>query len=738
MKCAAEDTTCTVCASQAAFSLALGFKTCFFIPRDDHLIDQYLIQSGRSSVELEKGATHIHENANVPRRISRAINDYRAVLYSAVVDIYKTDGVLNLAKAHLRQEAQMRGSVLGEDHILTREAKLQLSSILHDMGHLSEATRFCKQVQESYIVLGIDDTLILRQLAILYANQGRWTQAEALLTTTITRTDHDFDTVRDQIDQNIAINEGLKQKYEGKAEADTVAEMGKVYKKMRLECGERNILLLQVWMEMGSIYHGQGKFGLAVDTMRKVVEGFQEQLGLDHLTTISAMESLAGSLVMQGALLEALETSVLVVARMGRLVGENHRLLLQSELLVAKIQSYMGFSEKPLMILKSVIERQTKALGISLREILVSEEALARHHMDRQEYDSALSVQEGVVQKSETGLGSRHPFTIQSQKLLGQILENMGNIDRAIGLLLDAAESSHELLGESHPDTVSARVALCSALRVKGELQQAEDICVKALETLEHMYGKDHPVTLAALARLAAIRSDQDKQDEASELLRRAIAISDNTTGKDSHETVHLLSMLAETATDAKELQELRTRISGAEKRFESIKKATVADGNQRAISLVSQKRWKEALDILTEVLPLSKESFGQKDEMTLNILGNVAVCHVGLGYLGSAKDTTEDVLRSLRENMPENSPAVLNQRANLASVLMRMGRLEEARSLNESLLVTMREQYGGNHPDTLRIVNNLAATNSRQDSTQSEAYASFYQITQALEEMDC
>jgi tetratricopeptide (TPR) repeat protein len=251
------------------------------------------------------------------------------------------------------------------------------------------------------------------------------------------------------------------------------------------------------------------------------------------------------------------------------------------------------------------------------------------------------------------------------------------------------------------------------------------------------MYGKNHPVTLAALASLAAIRSDQDKQDEASELLRRAIAISDNTTGQDSHETVHLLSMLAKTATDVKELQELRTRISGSERRrLESAKKATVTDGNQRAISLVSQKRWKEALDILTEVLPLSKEIFGQKEEMTMNILGNVAVCHIGLGGLSSAKETIEDVLRTLRENMPEDSPAVLNQRANLASVLMRMGRLEEARSLNESLLTTMRIKYGETHPDTLRIMNNLAATNSRQDSTQSEAHALLYRLTQAMEEL--
>jgi tetratricopeptide (TPR) repeat protein len=408
------------------------------------------------------------------------------------------------------------------------------------------------------------------------------------LTTVITTIGHAFDKLKDQVNQRIAINEGLKQKYEGKAEAETIAEMGDVLKNMRQECGERNILLLQMRMEMGSIYHGQGKFGLAVDTMRKVVEGSREQLGPDHLTTISAMESLAGSLVMQGALLEGLETSVLVVARMGRLVGENHRLLLQSELLVAKIQSYLGFSEKPLMIFKSVIERQTKSLSISHLDTLVSEKALARHHMDQQEYDSALSVQEGVVQKSETSLGAQHPFTIQSRKFLGQILENMGKIDRAIELLSAAIEGSHEILGESHPDTVSARVALCSALRVKGELQEAENMCAKSLETLEHMYGRNHPVTLAALARLAAIRSDQDKQDEASELLRRAITISDNTTGHDSHETVHLLSMLAKTTIDVKELQELRTRISGSERRrLESAKKATVADGNQRAISLV-------------------------------------------------------------------------------------------------------------------------------------------------------
>jgi tetratricopeptide (TPR) repeat protein len=737
LKCAAKDTTCKDCASQAAFSLAVGLKTFFFIPHDEHLVDQYLMQSGHSSVELEERTRQIRENANPPTRTSRALTYYQDVWYKAVVDIYRTDGVLTLAEAHLRQEAQARGVVLGGGHILTREAKLQLSSILQDLGHLSEAARFLEQVQKSYTMLEIDNTMILRQLANLYADQGRWTQSEALLATVIARIEHDLEKLKGQVDQQIAMNEGLKQKYERKAEAKNIAEMEETLKKLRQECGERNILLLQVRMEMGSIYHEQGRFGLAVDTMRKVIEGFQEQLGPDHLTTISAMKSFARSLVMQGALLEALGTSVLVVARIGRLVGENHQLLLQSELLVAKTQSYLGYSEKPLIIFKSVIERQTKVLGISHLDTLVSEEELAQHHMDQQEYDSALSVQEGVVQKSETSLGARHPFTIQSRKLLGQILENTEQLDRAIELLSVAVEDSHEILGELHPKTLSARVELCSVLRLKGKLQEAEDACAKSLETLEHMYGKNHPVTLDALARLAAIWSDQDKQDEASELLRRAIVISDNTTGQDSHKTVNLLSMLAKTVTDVKELQELRSRIAGSERRkLESTKKATVSDGNQRAISLVSQRRWKEALEILTEVLPLSKEIFGQKDEMTMNILGNVAVCNIGLGDLRPAKETIEDVLRTLRESLPENSPAVLNQKANLASVLMRMGRLEEARFLNESLLMTMKMKYGETHPDTLRIMNNLAATNSRQDSTQSEAHALLYQITQALEKM--
>ncbi|KUJ08139.1 TPR-like protein, partial [Mollisia scopiformis] len=604
------------------------------------------------------------------------------------------------------------------------------------MGHFHEATMALEQVQKSYLQLGIDDTVILRQLAIVYANQGRWAQAQALLTTVLNRTAYALDQVKDAVNQLLVINESLKRKYEGKLEAETIAKMERELQNMREECGERNILLLQVGMELGNIYHGQGKFSLAVDTMRKVAVGFQEQLGSDNLTTISAMQSLAGSLVMQGDLLEALETSVLVVARMGRLVGEYHRPFLQSELLVAKIQSYLGLSEKPLTIFKSVIERQTKALGSSHQDTLGSEGALARHYMDRQEHASALRIQEGVVQKSEISLG-RHPFTFRSKKVLGQLLVNTGEIDGGMEMLSVAVKGSHEILGESHPETVSTRVALCSVLRMKGRFQEAEAMCTKSLETLEHKYGKGHPVTLAALSRLAEIRSDQDKQDKASELLRRAITISDSATGKDSLETVYLLSMLAKTTTNAEELQELRIRLSNSEtRRIELSKKATVYDENQRAISLVSQRQWKEALDILNKLMPLSKTLFGPEDETTLTILGNVAVCHTGLGSLSWAKETIESILRTLEKNTANNSAAILNQKANLASVLMRMGKLEEARSLNESILTIMKTKYGETHPDTLRIINNLAAVNSKQDDTQQEAHALEYQLAQAMEKL--
>lgn len=719
LKSAAEDSTCADCAAIAAFSLALGWKVGFFISCDEETINQYLSKSGSLSAEFDSRVQLI-QRAEVPKRQTRLELDYLAVWDDNVIDSYRAEGLLASAKEHVAKEVEVRTRILGEDHVLSINAKLQLLSILEATCQWNDASRVIEEIQ------GVNENIsgLSRRLTTIRACQGRWEDAERLLTGML---DKATEIATEDIDALMQKNKALKEKYKGTYNEGKVDRMGLVIEAMGKDPGE-------LMAGLGDVFHQQAKYSLAVNLRQKVVKTLKEELGTGHLHTLCAMLSLANSLLEQGAWADAFETSKAALIAMKKLVDKSDPRLLKGELLFGRILSSTNEPQETIDFYKRIIERQTKALGTMHLDTLTSEQTLASFYVDQDMLGPALELQENVVERSKIAFGLQHPFTIRGQRALGTALERQGNTDRGIELISAAVEESRSLFGESHPESISARIALSRAFCAKGRLKEAKILGEEALKTVVDRYGKNHPISISALVGLAAVYSALELPEEASSLLKRATEIAAATTGPNSLEMISLLSKYAEVVSDREEAEQVRRRVLELRQR-QSIEANThtLSGENQLAMSIMQSGRWQEAEGILAKILKASHETLGPNHETTIAIGGNLAICHGEQGDWDLARDELELIVSTLSASVVEDSPLVLNQKINLASALMRTGKLEEAASLQEALLETTKRVNGDDHNETMRVINNLAAIYSRQ-GRRSEALGLILQEAQLTE----
>lgn len=99
----------------------------------------------------------------------------------------------------------------------------------------------------------------------------------------------------------------------------------------------------------------------------------------------------------------------------------------------------------------------------------------------------------------------------------------------------------------------------------------------------------------------------------------------------------------------------------------------------------------------------------GDRNEITLQVMGNMAVSLKGLGDYQAARSLQERVLEVRRETLGEDHHDTLITKANLAEALRALGDFAAARTLLEEVVRGFRETRGSADASTLAAVNNLA-----------------------------
>ena len=324
----------------------------------------------------------------------------------------------------------------------------------------------------------------LNRLAVLYRDQGRYTEAEQLFK------------------QILEITE----KVLGKDHLDTADSLN-------------NLAIL---------YHDQGRYAEAEQLLIQTKDIFKKELGRDHLNTIIALNNLAQLYIVQGNYHKAEPQLKQALEVFEETLGKDH---LHSAVVLNNLgglyQAQSRFIIAEPLYAQALAIREKK-LGAEHLDTVISQNNLAMLYRDQGRYAEAEPLLKRSLEIFEKTLGKDHPSTATVRGNLAQLLKAQERYTEAEPLLIQALEITEKVLGKDHPNTAVSLNNLAQLHILQGHYDEAELQLKRALEIYEKAFGKDHPDTAASLHNLAQLYQAQGRYAEAKTFIDRAIEISGN------------------------------------------------------------------------------------------------------------------------------------------------------------------------------------------------------------------
>ncbi|RDW65049.1 hypothetical protein BP6252_10700 [Coleophoma cylindrospora] len=353
----------------------------------------------------------------------------------------------------------------------------------------------------------------------------------------------------------------------------------------------------------------------------------QRDLGEDDPNTISAMNNLAITLIVQGQRAEAAKMFKEVLEKR-QILGEHHTDTISSMSNLANILRDQGQYTEAEKMEKEVLEKRRQILGEDHLNTISAMNNLAITLRVQGQLDEAAKMEKEVLEKRRRILGKNHPNTISSMSNLANILTDQGQHAEAAKMKKEVLEKRGHILGEDHPDTISAMSSLAITLRDQRQLNEAAKMFKKVLEKRKQILSEDHPDTISSMSNLANVLRDQRQLDEAAKMFKEVLEKMRRILGEDHPNTISSMSNLANTLGDQgqhaeaakmeKEVLEKRRRI------LREDHPDTISAMNNLAITLRHQGQLGESISLLDIAVRKMKQIHGDEHPHTKVAIRNL------------------------------------------------------------------------------------------------------------------
>lgn len=352
-----------------------------------------------------------------------ALEDWATLLYNGgryarLQGDYETAKQMSSRVSEARQKIRREE---GEDTRILENSSLT-ALILMDQGLYEEADKLFNQIADAFKRMEVEvetarsNSLIsMNNLASIYRVQGRWKEAEKLLTKVRYRR-AEVNEVGPSASATLA-NLASTYRAQGRyMEAEELQEM--VLESCKIELGEGHPQTLTNMSNLASIYRIRGELEKAEQLQAHAMNIRSMGFGMEHPDTLTSMNSLASIFRAQGRLLEAKELQ------------------------------------------EQVWDLRSKKLGGTHPNTLASMNNLALIYRDQGEFERARSLQSVVVDRCKAKFGANHPHTLTSMNNLALIWKSQGQHEDAMRLMKLCSEYRQKTLGQEHPYTVSSMAAV--------------------------------------------------------------------------------------------------------------------------------------------------------------------------------------------------------------------------------------------------------------------------------------
>jgi tetratricopeptide (TPR) repeat protein len=317
----------------------------------------------------------------------------------------------------IREEEQTEG-----EHTRLLQNSSLTALILMDQGLYDEAERLFTQVTDAFKIMegkaetARSDTLTsMNNLASVYRVQGRWKEAEKLLT---------------------------QVRYH-RAEVNKVGPSA-----------------LATLANLASTYRAQGRYVEATALQEVVLESCKIELGEGHPQTLTNKSNLASLYRIRGELEKAEQLQVQAMNARDIRFGREHPDILTSMNGLASIFRTQGRLWDAEEMQVQVVELRRTTLGADHPNTMASMNNLALIFHEQGNGEKAIELQSLVVDMCKVKFGDSHPHTLTSINNLALIRKSQGQDEDAMRLMKLCSDDRQNILGQEHPYTVSSMAAL--------------------------------------------------------------------------------------------------------------------------------------------------------------------------------------------------------------------------------------------------------------------------------------
>ena len=255
-------------------------------------------------------------------------------------------------------------------------------------------------------------------------------------------------------------------------------------------------------LTLGNAYMALGQFGKAERQFRAALPIRDAELGETHPDAMRVLANIAGVLIAQERLPEALVESERALARYQRSA-------------IAGGREAIGVMGNHAALLERM-DRSDEAVALRRRVLSIAEDRLAPGDEVRLAaklnlaillgghggHEEAIALLEENLDEWEAARGPEHPGAIMAADALGMRLADLGRVDEAAQALRSTLERRERALGPEHPDTLRTRINLGNYLRKMGQAEEGVALLRAGLDGAQRVLGPGHAVTMGAVFAL--------------------------------------------------------------------------------------------------------------------------------------------------------------------------------------------------------------------------------------------
>lgn len=484
--------------------------------------------------------------------VNTALKEYNAGHYRESLRMYKQ--VRDMGESGKFPPAAMEIIYLG------------LAENLRSMGEFKEAEKVFNQAIAASESLPAAQrrnlALIYNDLSLLYQDQGRFTEAEALMKQSDGMQQGNF----------LATNNLARLYYVwGKADemkpcldkAEKLAKKGKktlaltfwqfnkgnyatlkgqykeaeaAYKEGLESCntlyGNTHLYYTIIMSGLADLYRLESRYNEAEQTLREVVKLRQKTFSNEHPETAGAMVQLAAVLCDEGKYADAEKLASQAVKAEEILFGDTDNLFVaRARHCLGNIQRQDGHYEEAANYLNKALLTEQRILGREHVEVAEIMDDLAKVRADQANFKESETLLTEAQQIAEHSTGPDHPRRAVFTRDLGHLYLREGKYGEAEPLFKAALALSTRVLGETHSVTADSARDLGDIYLKQKKYAEAIPYLQKALSIDEQLYGAMAPQLAGDLTALANAQDAQGNSAEAGPLLKRAAELKSKLPG---------------------------------------------------------------------------------------------------------------------------------------------------------------------------------------------------------------